>query len=457
MSEAPIMISPSAVSWRTRLAQFWEAIKIPFLAIFAAFLVGGVIIWITSGSLMTVVEAYWGMIRGAFIKPRAFSETLVATTPYILLSLAVGVGFKAGLFNIGVEGQFFIGAITTAWVGQAFHGLPAIIHLPLTLLAGMLGGAIWAAIPGYLKARTGAHEVITTMMMNYIAFRLQEYIVTFRLKDPGAGLVQTPPVSHAAEIWTMAAVPERLKDPLNALMVALVFGFIFLLIGRWVVGLPRMQERLQTKLQRRLVMWGIAILATILFFVVLPPLTQLWWPFQDPYDRLHIGLFIALGTAVFMWWLLEKTTLGFELRTVGANLNAARYSGMSITRNIMFAMVLSGAIAGLAGSIEVLGVSTCRCVQVAFVSGYGWDSIAIALLAKNNPFGIIAASFLWGAMRNGADLMELSSGVSKYIISLIQGLVLLFIAAPGIIRWVFRIKGERKPEEAPLTHGWGGG
>jgi simple sugar transport system permease protein len=218
-----------------------------------------------------------------------------------------------------------------------------------------------------------------------------------------------------------------------------------------------MQKRLQTKLQRRLVMWGIAILATILFFVVLPPLTRLWWPFQDPYDRLHIGLFIALGAAVFMWWLLGKTTLGFELRTVGANPNAARYSGMSITRNIMFAMALSGAIAGLAGSIEVLGVSTCRCVQVAFVSGYGWDSIAISLLAKNNPFGIIAASFLWGAMRNGADLMELSSGVSKYIISLIQGLVLLFIAAPGIIRWVFRIKEERKAEEAPLTRGWGGG
>jgi ABC-type uncharacterized transport system permease subunit len=457
MSEAPIVVPNPAVTWRTRLAQFWESIKIPALAILAAFLIGGIIIWLTSGSPLTVVEAYWGMIRGAFVKPRAFSETLVATTPYILLSLAVGVGFKTGLFNIGVEGQFFIGAITAAWIGQAFHGLPAIIHLPLTILAAMLGGAIWAAIPGFLKARTGAHEVISTMMMNYIAFRLQEYIVTFRLKDPGAGLVQTRPVSHAAEIWTLAAVPERLKDPLNALMVALVFGFIFLLIGRWVVGLPRMQKRLQTKLQRRLVMWGIAILATILFFVVLPPLTRLWWPFQDPYDRLHIGLFIALGAAVFMWWLLGKTTLGFELRTVGANPNAAHYSGMSITRNIMFAMALSGAIAGLAGSIEVLGVSTCRCVQVAFVSGYGWDSIAISLLAKNNPFGIIAASFLWGAMRNGADLMELSSGVSKYIISLIQGLVLLFIAAPGIIRWVFRIKEERKAEEAPLTRGWGGG
>jgi general nucleoside transport system permease protein len=457
MSEAPIVAPNPAITWRTRLARFWDAVRIPFLAILAAFAVGGIIIWITSGSLMTVVEAYWGMIRGAFLKPRAFSETLVATTPYILLSLGVAVGFKTGLFNIGVEGQFFIGAITTAWIGAAFHNLPAIIHLPLTLCMGMLGGAIWAAIPGYLKARTGAHEVISTMMMNYIAFRLTEYIVTFQLKDPGAGLVQTRPVSHAAEIWTLFAVPERLKDPLNALMVALVIGFVFLLIGRWVAGLPRMQKRLHTKTQRRLVIWGFGIFATLFVFFVLPALTGLWWPFKDPYDRMHVGFFIAILAAVFVWWLLWKTTLGFEMRTVGANTNAARYAGMSITRNIMIAMATSGALAGLAGAIEVLGVSTCRCVQVAFVSGYGWDSIAIALLAKNNPFGIIAASFMWGAMRNGADLMELSSGVSKYIISLIQGLVLLFIAAPGIIRWVFRIKEERKVEEAPLTRGWGGG
>jgi simple sugar transport system permease protein len=446
------------VSWRTRLSRFWDAIKIPTLAILAAFALGAIIIMLTSGGPVTVGEAYWGMIRGAFIKQRGFSETLVAATPYIMLSLGVGLGFKTGLFNIGIEGQFYIGAISAAFVGQAFHNLPAIIHLPLTLLSGIIGGAIWAAIPGYLKARTGAHEVISTMMMNYIAFRLQEYIVTYKLKDPGAGLVQTPPVSNQAEVWLLNEIPVRLQDPLNALMAALVFGFIFLLIGRWLVRLPRFQKRLQTNLQRRLVMWGIGLAAAVIVFIGLPPLTRLWWPFTDAYDRLHSGLFIALFAAVGVWWLLSKTTIGFELRSVGANLNAARYAGMSITRNTMIAMALSGALGGLAGTIEVLGVSTCRCVQVAFVSGYGWDSIGISLLAKNSPFGIIAASFLWAAMRNGADLMELSSGVSKYIISLIQGLVLLFIAAPAIVRWVFRIKGERKPEEeAPLTRGWGGG
>ncbi len=160
--------------------------------------------------------------------------------------------------------------------------------------------------------------------------------------------------------------------------------------------------------------------------------------------------------AVLVWWLLQRTTLGFELRTVGANLTAARYAGVNITRNIVTAMGISGALAGLAGTIEVLGVSSCRCLPLFFSSGYGWDSIGIALLARNDPFGIIASSFLFGAMRNGADLMELSSGVSKYIISMLQGLVLLFVAAPIVVRWIYRIKGEKLTKEAPLTRGWGG-
>ena len=168
------------------------------------------------------------------------------------------------------------------------------------------------------------------------------------------------------------------------------------------------------------------------------------------------GLLLAVLAAVAVWWLLWKTTIGFELRTVGANPNAAKYAGMSITRNIVLAMALSGALAGLAGTVEVLGVSICRCLPLFFSSGYGFDSIAIALLGRNNPFGILASSFLFGAMRNGADLMELNSGVSKYIISVIQALVLLFVAAPAVVRWLYRIKGGKREEEAPLTRGWGG-
>jgi len=335
------------------------------------------------------------------------------------------------------------------------YGLPAFIYLPLTLGIGALGGAIWAAIAGILKAKTGAHEVITTMMMNYISFRLSEFLVSGPLRDPGAGLTQTRTVDPQAELWTLYEIPQRLKDPLNAFAVALIVVILVSLILRWFVNRSKQQSRV-SRARRRLTYLGGGVLGGLVAFIALPPLTQVVWPFTDPADRLHVGLFLALAMVVLVWWLLQRTTLGFELRTVGANRNAARYAGMNITRNIIVAMAISGALAGLAGTIEILGVSSCRCLPLFFSSGYGWDSIGISLLARNDPFGIIATSFLWGAMRNGADLMELSSGVSKYIISLLQGLVLLFVAAPIVVRWIYRLKGDKGTGPSSLTHGWGG-
>jgi ABC-type uncharacterized transport system permease subunit len=287
-------------------------------------------------------------------------------------------------------------------------------------------------------------------MMNYVAFRFTEYLVSFPLKDKLATAVQTPRVSSAAELWTFADIPARLQDPLNALAVALVMTFLAYVLIRWLFA---------RRLTHRLTRWGIAVAVGVITFVGLPALTRVWWPFQDPYDRLHIGLLMAIAAAVGVWWLLWKTTIGFEMRTVGANPNAAKYAGMSMTRNIILTMAISGALAGLAGTAEVLGVSICRCLPLFFSSGYGFDSIAIALLANNNPFGILAASFLFGAMRNGADLMELNSGVSKYVISVIQAMLLLFAAAPAVVRWMYRIKAERRigEEEAVTMRGWGGG
>ena len=443
---------------RRPLLRYLNALSTPLLAILTAFVLGALVIWLTSGDLTTVLEAYSGLFRGALTKERGLSESLIATVPYILLSLGVAVGFKAGLFNIGVEGQFYVGAVCAAWIGAVFRDLPAIIHLPLAIGAGAIGGAIWGGIPGYLKAKTGAHEVINTIMMNYVAFRLVEFLISGPLKDPNSSAVQSLPVASGAQVWTMYEVPQRLRDPLNALAVAILFAFLAWLLGRWLVSRASLRQRIPSDNQRRWVAIGFGLVIGVLTFVALPPLTRLWWPFQDPYDRLHIGLFIALLAAVLVWWLLWRTTIGFELRTVGANPNAARYAGINITRNIVAVMAISGGLAGIAGTIEVLGVTTCRCLPLFFSSGYGFDSIAIALLAKNAPFGIIAASFLWGAMRNGADLMELDSGVSKYIISLIQALVLLFVAAPAIVRWIYRIRAERREEEeAPLTRGWGGG
>lgn len=424
-----------------------DVLSMPLLAVLTAFILGGLVIWITSGSFLSVLQAYAGLFQGAITKQRGLSETLVATVPYIFLSLAVAVGFKTGLFNIGVEGQFYIGAVSAAFVGQTLRGLPAIIHLPLTLAAAALGGAIWAAIPGYFKARTGAHEVITTIMMNYISFRLTEYLVSGPLKDANSNAVQTSPSAESAWIWSFSSIPQRLQDPLNALGTALFITFICYFLARWIIGRTNLKKRLQTNSQKRLVYLGSAVLVGALVFIVLPPLSKLFWPFQDPYDRLHIGLILAVLVSVLIWWLLWKTTIGFELRTVGANSNAARYAGVSITGNIVLAMAISGALAGLAGSIEVLGVSACHCLQIFFSSGYGFDAIAISLLAKNDPFGILATSFLFGAMRNGADVMELNSGVSKYIISLIQALALLFVAAPAIVRTIYRIKSGHRPED----------
>jgi ABC-type uncharacterized transport system permease subunit len=444
---------------RSTLLRVLDILSIPALAILSAFVLGAIIIWITSGSLPTVGSAYLGLLQGAFFKQRGFSETLVATTPYIFASLAVAVGFKAGLFNIGVEGQFTIGAVCAAWAGAfgLFMGLPAIIHLPLTLLVAALGGAFWAFIPAVLKAKTGAHEVINTIMMNYVAFRLVEFIVSGPLKDTNASAVQTPRISHEAELWGLWEIPERLKDPLNALGLALVMAFLGYILFRWLLGLPNFKQRFVGAGQRRLFSIGGGLVVGLLSFFIVPPLTRAWWPFQDQYDRLHVGLFLAIFAAGAVWWLLWRTTIGFEIRTVGANPTAAQYAGMNITRNIVLTMIISGALAGLAGACEVLGVSICRCLPLFFSSGYGFDSIAIALLAKTHPIGILPASFLFGALHNGADLMELRSGVSKHVISLLQALVLLFVAAPAIVRWMYRIRVERRlEEEAPLTRGWGG-
>lgn len=455
MSETP---APSLVfQWTVLLRKAWRLSRMPLLAILLAFAVGALVIWVTSGSLTTVAEAYIGLVRGAFIKQRGFSETLVATIPYVFLSLAIAVAFKTGLFNIGVEGQFTIGSVCAAWAGAAFSGLPTIIHLPLVLIIGALGGALWAAFPGFLKARTGAHEVISTMMMNYIAFRLAEYIISVPLRDPSSTGVQTNRIAPSAELWTLAAFPERLQEPLNALLLAVVLGLTTLILARVILRTDRFTAVFENIPQRRTVYIVAMLLTGALTFFALPPLTRLWWPFTDQYDRLHAGLFLSIAAAVAVWWLLSKTTIGFELRTVGANPHAAQYAGVNITRSVILSMAISGALAGLAGAVEVLGVSICRCLPLFFSSGYGWDSIGIALLAKNNPFGILATSLLFGAMRNGADLMELNSGVSKYIISLIQALVLLFVSAPVIVRWVYRIKDPSKTDDGnSLTIGWGG-
>ena len=376
-------------------SSLWQALLVPVLAVITGLILGGLVMFATGSN---PIEAYRALFTGSFGTPSTiiagiqtyfatgdnndlvksiypFTESLVTATPYIFAGLSVAIGFRAGLFNIGAEGQFFIGALCSAFVGYSIKGLPMIVHLPLALLAGALGGAFWGMIPGYLKARFGAHEVVNTIMMNWIAFRLSDWLLTGPMQASNFRPV-TPNVQASAEL------PRFFEDPL----------------------------------------------------------------------RFNLGFFLALLFAYLVYWLLFKTTLGFEIRSVGANPDAAKYAGMSIIKNIVLVMSLAGGLAGLAGSAQVLGVD--HWVGQGFSAGYGFDAIALALLGKSHPFGVVLAALLFGFLRSGATNMQSMAGIPIDIISIIQGLVIVFIAAPAIIRWLYRIKS-LKVEETVLTRGWG--
>lgn len=359
-----------------RAAGFGEALDAAWNAVRTAY---GAMLEGSVGSLSKIIKALQsGDAEARRLAFYPILESLVAATPYIFAGLAVAVGFRCGLFNIGAEGQLFMGAIFSVYIGYSLKGLPAIIHIPLALGAGALGGALWAFVPAILKAKVGAHEVINTIMMNYIAFRLSEWLLSDKgpMKRPESANPISPFIEPSAEL------PRFFADPI----------------------------------------------------------------------RFHLGFFIALGVAAFIYWFLFRTTWGFELRTVGMNPNAARYAGMSITRNYIITFCLSGALAGLAGANEVLGVN--HNLAVAFSSGYGFDSIALALLGKSHPLGVVLAALLFGTLRSGGTRMQNVAKIPVDIISVVQALVIAFIAAPAIIRALYRIRAERGAEVV-LTRGWG--
>ena len=387
-----------------------ETVYLPVLAVFTALVIGGFIIAFSNPdnleawhnffqnplnalrtTWITIRDAYVAMFQGAFGDPvevfrqlanwirtgesrpllnamRPFSEGLVLATPYILAGLGIALGFRGGLFNIGAEGQLFVSGMASVFVGYAVHGLPWFIHLPLAILAGALAGAIWGSIPGYLKARFGAHEVIKTIMMNYIAFRLTEYLV--------AG--------------PMAAQP----------------------------GMPKTPEILPT-----------AYLPTL---------------FPVPV-RLHWGFFLALALAGLVYWFLWKTTIGMEIRMAGANAKAARYAGVSVKKITVLTMALSASLAGLAGTIHMLGVDH-KMVRT-FSTGYGFDSIALALLGNSHPLGVVLASLLFGFLRAGASRMQSVAGTPVEIIRIIQGMIIVFVAAPEIMRGLYRLRSARRQKQ----------
>jgi simple sugar transport system permease protein len=328
-----------------------------------------------------VLLAYRGLWEGSLGRPESISETLVSATPYILAGLSVAFAFKAGLFNIGAEGQIAVGALAAAYVGFALKGVPWPLHMALAILAGALAGLAWGAIPGYLKARTGAHEVIVTIMLNYVAIQLTSFLLSGPMKDPSPfiAVAQTPKVLESARI-------PNLVDPF----------------------------------------------------------------------RVHWGLVLAILMAVGAWWLLQRTTVGFEIRTVGANPNAARYAGIKVGPTIVLTMALAGMLAGLAGAGEVLGLNYYH--TPGFSVGYGFDAIAVALLGKSHPIGVLPAAFLFGGLRAGASRMQFLAQIPIDIISVIQALVLIFVAAEQVTRWLYRVRqpgasGVEAP--ATLSASWG--
>lgn len=402
--------APEELPWWRRAGR---AMLVPALAVFSGLILGGVFVFLTTESLYTgwaqspfiglgngfsaVWNSYLGLFRGAFGNParivtalqsgeaeavrRAFNpflESLVTSTPLIFASLAVALGFRVGLFNIGAEGQLFMGATTAAFVGFSIRGLPAVIHLPLAFLAGAIGGGIWGFIPGWLKARTGGHEVINTIMMNFIAIRLTEWLLTGPMQRPESFNPISPNIEPSA-------------------MLPRFFGY------------P---------------------------------------------TRFHLGFFVALGVAYLTYWFLFRTTWGFSLRTVGSSPRAARYAGMNTIVATVVAMSLSGALAGLAGANEVLGVN--HNLAMAFSAGTGFDAIALALLGKSHPFGVVLAALLFGFLRNGSTQMQLAAGVPVDIVQILQAMILMFIAAPAIIRTMYRLREPEVEEEVVTIGGWGG-
>ena len=356
--------------------QMLSSIGVPILAIFTALIVGMVIIQL-SGS--NPFKAYAALAVGSFGTIDNTIQTIIKTTPLIIAGLGVALAFRGGLFNIGVEGQILVGSIAAVIVG-ARSTLPAIINIPLLLIVGIIGGASWAAIPGYLKARFGAHEVITTIMTNFIAAR----IITWAIGARGPLRKTTSVVPETDYLLENGRLPVLLAD-----------------------------------------------------------------------SRLHAGILIALLLAGLVYILLFRTTLGIEIRTVGLNAHAARYAGMRVERNQVLTMAISGGLAGLAGAIQVMGIPPYN-FTAGFNVGYGFDSLAVAVLGNIHPLGVVFSAFLFGAMDAGARLMQLRAKIPIDMITILQGLILMFVAADQIIRQIYRIRKSSKREDINLSKSWGG-
>jgi simple sugar transport system permease protein len=321
----------------------------------------------------SVSEAYKALFSGSVIDFSAytvkdalkpFTETLYTATSLIFAGLAVALPFRAGLFNIGAQGQLILGAIVAGYIGFTFE-MPFPIHMVVAIVGGLVAGAVWGGIAGVLKARTGAHEVIVTIMLNWVAIYLLQYLLTLEaFQRPGRDDPLSPPVAESAQL------PKILGEAY----------------------------------------------------------------------RVNFGFILALLTAWFMWWLLERSTIGFEFRAVGANPNAARTAGINVSRAVTGVMVVAGGFAGLAGMNQILGGSTEYSLGNGIAGEIGFDAITVALLGRSTPLGVVVAALLMGGLRAGGSAMQAETGTPIDIVLVVQSLIVLFIAAPPLVRSIFRLR-----------------
>jgi simple sugar transport system permease protein len=362
-------------------------LAVPVGAILLALLVGAVVIIATSPLATGAFDpalpltTYSAMVQGSLLSVNGLIDTVVFASPLILVGLSVGFCFKAGLFNIGGQGQFLFAAVAAAAVGATLSSAPPVVAIPIAVLAAVIAGAIYGMIPGFLKAFTGAHEVVTTIMLNYVAIQIVAWAIQGPLRAAGSSFARSSDVGNAA-------LPVFLN--------------------------------------------------------------------QSGGHQAHVGIVLPFIAAVVIWWLLYRTTIGFEIRTVGANPDAARYAGMRPRYLIVLAMTVAGVLGGLAASCEILGVAGY--MAATYSTNVGFDAITVALLGRAHPIGIIFAGLLLGAMRAGAGLMQIQAGVPPQMVDVLQGVILFFLTADIVVRRLFRIRAAAAGVEelSTVTRTYGG-
>lgn len=359
--------------------KLFQQILFPLIAVLASFIVGGIFILMIGDN---PIEAYRLLIGSALSWPDGIGYTLFYATPLIFTGLAVAVAFRCGLLNIGAEGQLYVAAFATAWVCILFGGvavdvfgkstnysiasLPALILVPLAMLTAIVTGAAWGAIPGFLKAKFGSHEVINTIMLNFIAVALVSYFTQYHYKIPGDPILETAPIGTAAHI------PH---------------------LGKFIPGLP---ERIP----------------------------------------LNIAFILAIVACALVYIFLWKTKWGYEIRATGSNPTAAEYGGISTRKQIVLAMAISGGLAGMVGINEVLGYR--HRYYDGFSDNFGFTGIAVALLGRNHPFGVLLAALLFAVLQRGGIAVDaFTPKVSKDIVQVLQATIILFVAAEAIFRGPF--------------------